>query len=76
MVGGEGGDFSGMIDVPFVALDLEKAKEGKAIRVRGVVGGEMSASLLLLVVDELEGEREAMLCWRCCGGRCQSGGGW
>jgi hypothetical protein len=65
-----------MVDIPLLALDLKKAREGKAIRVRGVVGGEMSVSLLLLIVDELEGEREAMLCWCCCCGSRQSGGGW
>ena len=46
IVGGEGGDFNGMIDMPpLVALDLERAREGKGIRVRGVAGGEMSTSL-------------------------------
>ena len=64
MVGGEGGDFREMSDDALALVDLEKAREGKAIRVRGVDGGETSVSLLLLVVDELDGEKEAILCWR------------
>ena len=64
MVGGEGGDFRAMSDDVLALVDLEKAREGKAIRVRGVDGGETSVSLLLLVVDELDGEKEAILCWR------------